>query len=647
MKNRFTLFSFIFFFLAFFQTLALAATTGEPFKAAREAVRAGDKARFERLVPKLQGQGLDAYIEYWRLLLDMRKGDHAPILSFLSRYDKQYIAEQLRSDWLRHLGLTQQWALFDSQYPALVQPNQELRCFAMLSRLSRGDASVFNEAMPMWFTLADPPEPCVTVLETLVTTGRVRVNDVWTRVRLQFEATRLRAARQTVRHLPKNETPDPRVMAVVIDTPLQWLAKNEMFDKRKQTQRELAILAVSRIARSDPHQAARSLTQIQNRLEASEIEWAWSQIAWRGAMRHIPEALDWYGKAGETQLSDSLIQWKARIALRNKNWTALQGTIQSMRPELASNPTWIYWHGRALREIGKTREGNTFFEKIAGQPHFYGHLAGEELGQLVTAPKRTTPSTREELERISTNPGILRSLALFRVDLRVEAVREWNWAMRGLDDRGLLAAATVAMQAHVYDRAISSADRTRTEHNFFLRYPAPFKGHISQAARNQALDEAWVYGLIRQESRFIINAKSSAGASGLMQLMPNTARWVARRIGIKDYHHSQVNNLDINLRLGTAYLRMVLEDLGSPILALAAYNAGPERARRWQADHPLEAAIYMETIPFSETRDYVKRVMSNTIYYAALFEGKDQSIKRRLVPIGPRVPTDPKAEKLP
>jgi soluble lytic murein transglycosylase len=171
---------------------------------------------------------------------------------------------------------------------------------------------------------------------------------------------------------------------------------------------------------------------------------------------------------------------------------------------------------------------------------------------------------------------------------------------------------------------------------------------VRPAARNQSLDDAWVYGLMRQESRFITNARSSVGASGLMQLMPATARWVAKKIGLKDFHPGQVNDTETNLLLGTSYMRMVMESLDNhPVLASAGYNAGPGRARKWRADRPLEGAVYAETIPFNETRDYVKKVMSNSIYYSALFDGKSKSLKSLLGVIEPRLPVDPKAEELP
>jgi soluble lytic murein transglycosylase len=195
----------------------------------------------------------------------------------------------------------------------------------------------------------------------------------------------------------------------------------------------------------------------------------------------------------------------------------------------------------------------------------------------------------------------------------------------------LLAAADFAHRNDIYDRAINTADRTQTQHDYALRYLAPFRERVEPKARELALDGGWVYGLMRQESRFITTAKSGVGAKGLMQLMPATAKWVAKKIGMAGYHPAKVTELDTNVTLGTNYLKLVLDSLDNhPVLASAAYNAGPGRARRWRADRPLEGAIYAETIPFSETRDYVKKVMSNSIYYGALFDGTTQSLKQKL-----------------
>jgi soluble lytic murein transglycosylase len=232
--------------------------------------------------------------------------------------------------------------------------------------------------------------------------------------------------------------------------------------------------------------------------------------------------------------------------------------------------------------------------------------------------------------------------------MRIEGVREWVWSLRGMDDRTLLAAAEFARRNEIWDRAINTADRTLAQHNYRLRYIAPFSDQVLPKADELALNNGWVYGLMRQESRFIMNAKSSVGAKGLMQLMPATAKWVAKKINLAHFHPTKVTEMDTNVTLGTHYMKMVLQSLDNhPVLASAAYNAGPGRARKWRAEGPLEGAIYAETIPFTETRDYVKKVMSNAVYYNTLFSGRPQSLKGALGVIGARGQGETGVEQLP
>jgi soluble lytic murein transglycosylase len=236
-----------------------------------------------------------------------------------------------------------------------------------------------------------------------------------------------------------------------------------------------------------------------------------------------------------------------------------------------------------------------------------------------------------------------RTLDLYRMGLREEAAKEWSVAVRKLDDKQLLVASVIASRNEMYDRSINAADRTVMLHDFSLRYPAPYRDSLQGRIQENNLEEAWVYGLMRQESRFVTQAKSNVGAAGLMQVMPATARWIAQRLGMKDYRKVIISQLDTNLKLGTYYMKNVLSSLGNnPVLASAAYNAGPGRARQWRADTPLEGAIYVESIPFDETRDYVKKVMSNTVYYAKLFGQATPSLKQRLGVIEGKLSANPR-----
>ncbi|MEY4754580.1 MAG: hypothetical protein RJA44_2255, partial [Pseudomonadota bacterium] len=245
-----------------------------------------------------------------------------------------------------------------------------------------------------------------------------------------------------------------------------------------------------------------------------------------------------------------------------------------------------------------------------------------------------------ERARAEQNPGLNRALLLLAIGLRSEGVREWNYSVRELSDRDLLAAAQRACEREVWDRCIQASERTRSEIDLATRFPTPFRTEVLNAAREMNLDPAYVYGLIRQESRFVSDIRSSVGASGLMQLMPATAKWTARKLGLS-YSPEQITERGTNLRLGTGYLKLVLDDLdGSLPMAAAAYNAGPNRLRRWRDGPTLDVAVWTENIPFNETRDYVKKVLSNTSYYSAILAGQNQATLRNRLgnTIGPRPP---------
>lgn len=609
------------------------AASDDAFLAAREAFRVGEANKLERLADELKGSDFEPWARYWLLRLHLNNDDGSGIQAFLKDQAGTYLAEKLRGDWLRSLGKRGDWRTFQSEYPQLVQPDQELVCLDWQGRLrTQRDASVLEEARPVWFSAAELPDACAPVIERLVKEKHFDAEDVWQRVRRLLEKKNVREALHAAGYLPDAEIPKLKVLEAIAANPLRYLERKlPKHYAATRTGREMALFAVQQAARRDPQEAVSRWRAIAGNFSAAERAYAWGQLALQAAKRHMPEAQEWFTQSAGISLSEEQLAWRVRAALRAGDWGAVAQGVQRMPPPLAERPEWRYWLGRALAAQGRKEEARPLFERIGGQPNFYGNLADDELGRPVVVPPRATASTTPELAQVAANPGLRRALALFRLDMRVEATREWNWSLRGMDDRALLAAAELARRNDVYDRAIFTAERTLVEHDFSMRYPAPYRDQVAPKAQALDLDDGWVYGLMRQESRFITSARSGVGAKGLMQVMPNTAKWVARKIGLTDYHPSKMAEMDTNVTLGTHYLKMVFNSLDNhPVLACAAYNAGPGRARRWQASRPLEGAIYVETIPFDETRDYVKKVMTNSVYYALLFDEKPRSLKSRL-----------------
>jgi soluble lytic murein transglycosylase len=419
---------------------------------------------------------------------------------------------------------------------------------------------------------------------------------------------------------------------------------------RPQT-RELVSLALIRQAYLDPAEAAQEVEKLRWRTQLSHEErsWIWGVIGKRLAQKLDDDASGYFARGDLSHMHEDHLAWAARAALRAGRWAQVQDAITAMPSALRSEPVWVYWGARAQLAQASTEGARASavraLESIAGVRGFYEQLALEETGQRISTPERPAPLSPEEKEQARLNPGLARALYAIQIGLRPEGVREWNYTANlhvrgGMDDRSLLAAADLACRMEVWDRCINTSERTRSVIDMEQRYPMPFKIAVLARARQINLDPAYVYGLIRQESRFIFDAKSSVGAGGLMQVMPATAKWTAKKIGLSDFQSHQIYDRDTNIAIGTGYLKLVLDNFGGSMpLAAAAYNAGPSRPRAWRGQSGaavMEAAIWAENVPFAETRDYVKKVLANTTNYAALITGQPQSLKARLGNIGPR-----------
>lgn len=607
----------------------------EAIVAAHAAFRAGDPVRVARQAAALEGHVLLPYVRYWELKLRIEELPSTEIRAFLAQYPGSYLADRLRADWLKELGKRGDWQTFDLELAPLVVDDADIRCHALASRLARGDETVLTEVNRYWFDAKALPEGCVPVAEAAIAREKLVAKHVWRRVRLLLEAGQTSAARRTMDYLPDNERPDPRLLAQAATNPAKLLVRPPA-DLSHRGSREMVLYALARVARNDPRVAAEFADgRLGRSLTPEDRAHAWSRIAFEAARRHLPEAVAWFARSGDAELSDEQLAWKARAGMRGGDWKMVAAAIDAMSVTAHEDPAWAYWYGRSLLQQGNTAGARAYFLRIAGQPDFYGLLAGEELGQVATLPPPTPPPGEDAVARAAAVPGLARALELFRLNLRSEAVREWFFTIRDMSDPQLIAAAELARRNALYDRAINTAERTAGLHDFRTRYLAPYRETFGAQSQAFELEEAWLYGLTRQESRFIPGARSSAGAQGLMQLMPATARWVARKIGMS-ISAGKVLEIDTNVTLGARYLRLVLDDLGHPILASAGYNAGPGRARRWRDVKPLEGAIYAETIPFNETRDYVKKVMANTYWYALLLEGRSPAFKARLGTIAPK-----------
>jgi soluble lytic murein transglycosylase len=611
------------------------ASQDDAFLALRDAARANNADKTELLAATLSDYDIPSYVDYYRLkpLIKDLVAPQSDIREYLARYDGSAIADRLRNDWLLELGKAGDWTTFDEQYPKFVlDDDTQLKCYALTSATLKG-TNVSAEARALLTAPKDYGQGCTGLIGTLAQNGQFSADDVWFQIRLAVESGFAVVAR---RMTPYIDADDSQV-AQAIDKSALVLARGPGAGRSGH---ELFILALGRIAKNDSGRAAAALSASSDQLTSSERSLAWAQIALQSALKLEPQAIDyWRQVKGNAPLSMDAYQWRVRSALRGGDWKLVRSGIEAMPAVLRSDPAWIYWLARADQSEGKVDQAQQQFQSIADQTNFYGQLALEELGQKIIAVSSAQEFSAAEMAPMAKNQGFRRALRFFDMNLRFEGVREWNWELRKMTDRQLLTAAEFARQNNVLDRMVNTSDRTKVEVDFNQRFPAPHRDIMAANTQNLGLDMAWVYGLIRQESRFVRSARSNVGASGLMQVMPATARWVAKKIGLNGFTNDQISDVNTNILLGTNYLSMVLADLdGSQALASAAYNAGPGRPRAWRSTLPgtVEGAVFAESIPFNETRGYVKNVLSNATYYAALFDGKPQSLKARLGTVAPK-----------
>ena len=631
---------------------ARAQVGDEAIVEAREALRKKDRTRLAALRQSVVAarHPLAMWVDYWDLGSRLDTAQQGEVDAFYERWRGSYVEDRLRNDWLLELGRRRDWANFVRDHAAYrMQDDREVACYALLMQHQAGQ-DVKAAALAAWYAQRDLDDGCHLLASTLAEANKIGTGEIWHELRLSVEANRPRAARAAAALIGPATA---KAVNEVLEQPARVL-KRRLLEPTGQRQ-ELATLALIRLAATDLDEAVQELEAGWSRALPDELAaLAWASAGRQAALRLQDRAHDFYRRAWQRQRehghpprwSDDTLAWGVRAALRaprldRERWAAVLQGIEAMSPAEQKDPAWTYWKARAhkarARSEAEREQAKAALQALAAGVGYYAQLAAHELGQPPALPPAPPPLTEAELDAARQNPGLQRGLAMAQLGLRDEGRREWNFTLRGMGDRELIAAAEVACKAADWQICINTSERTRELVDLRQRYPMPFAEAITARSRERELEPAFVFGLIRQETRFMPALRSHVGASGLMQVMPATARWTARKIGL-EMRPEQITDIDVNLRLGTSYLRLVLDDFaGSQALAAAAYNAGPGRPRRWREGPPIEAAAWTENIPFNETRDYVKKVLSNATIYAQLLGGNVPPLKARLgATIGPR-----------
>lgn len=618
-----------------------AAQSDADFVAAKTAFERGDWRRLDALAPAVAGHPLERYVRYWQLKSRLDESSSEAVRAFLDRYPDGPLADRLRVDWLKALGKRGDWDRFALDYPPPSGEDSELGCYAIQYRYRRDGPDALAAAKPLWFTGQSMPDACEPLFAALIARGDLSTADRRARLRLATAAGNTRLAQAIGEDLPGKDRLTAREFAAVERDPLRAVSKGQ-FAWKTPSGRELALYALERAARKDAGDARDGWLRWRARLPEADRDYGNLRIAWHAARQLNPSASQWFKEVSGIELSPEQQAWRVRAALRIVAWADVLSAIDALPASDQQEPVWRYWRARALVAQKSDDQAKAIYSGLADDLHYYGLLASEALGrgasQLATLKSVSAETDSTAVAAFGARPEVVRAVKLAQFELRPESVREWAYAMRGLDDNGLQVAAEYARRSGLYDRAINAAERMATRPQFALRYMTPYKAEFANAARAQGIDEEFLYGIARQESRFVSSIVSSAGAVGLMQLMPGTARWIAKQLERSDYSPVRIADVDLNTEFGAFYFKYWQDRLGRlPVLAAAAYNAGPSRAQAWRPQAaPLEGAVWVETIPFNETREYVKRVLANTMLYTRMLDRPYVPLTQRLGVVTPR-----------
>ena len=611
----------------------------EQFNDALQAANAGNIGLLQQFQTSMQNDVLGYYPEYWSLNANLAIQPASNIVNFAQRYPQSAMAEKLAADYVEEKVKQADFATAQPVLQYVTNADQAESCAVAQVRAKSGDSLVFAEYKDVWLNTNSQPEPCMglgrMMLSSPLMTEQDRQQRLWGQLRAGQSGQALATAQTLGMSLSLSQ------LNQIQANPLNYLWSAP---KASATDHAYLVFALGRLADSDLNTAISSVQRAAQGTPVQVQKALYRVVGYIGGTTVMKnnfnrEVLDYLDASYGLPFSAEEAEIYARQSIRFSSWESLIRAIDAMSVSQKQEDRWQYWLARASEQrgdAGSKRTAQEIFKRLAHGDDYHNLLAKDHLGQSYNNIPNNVQPSNSDIQRLNQDIHFSRAFALRRVNAPDNYInREWNWAVRQAylkhDDGLLLAAAKRATDMGWYDRAIYAADRTENKHNYAYRYAMPHQSYVVSHSRNAGIDPAWAYGLMRQESRFVSHARSHVGAGGLMQIMPDTAKLVARQMG-EAYNPAALTDMNTNIRYGTFYLSMIQSQLSnSPVLATAGYNAGPNRARRWQPDvQPIAADQYTETIPLIETRDYVKHVMTNATHYGVLLGQGAQSIEKRM-----------------
>jgi len=585
---------------------------------AKRALDKGDSGPYRRHASALRDYPLEPYLAYDELTARLKTASNDEVEKFLAEHGDLPQASWMKLRWLRLLAARGDWRPFVAHYDPAMN-FAELDCLFGQYQLSSGQTKQgYETAERLWLVGKSQHNACDALFERWRDAGQLSEDLVWQRTKLAVESGNYGLANFLVKSLPTMKS-QGELLVEVVQKP-QMLGQTDRFMSPNQAMGDIVSIGLRRLARKDPEKALGLLDSYARRLSFSTDEKVAiaRQIGLTLAKRFDDRALAVMAEYDPELRDDTVSEWRARLLLRLGRWDDAHALIQRFTGELANSNRWRYWNARSLdlaQPNGK--QAIPLYQPVASERDFYGFLSADRIQAPYKLNHQPLALDPKLMQKVRNTAGIRRAMEFHARGEIVNGRREWYHVSRLFSRDELVAQARLAYDMEWYFPAIRTISQAKYWDDLDIRFPMAYRSSLVNAAKAREIHPSWVFAITRQESAFMADARSPVGATGLMQLMPATAKETARRFDIPLSSHQQVLNPSTNIQLGAAYLSQIYGQFkGNRVLASAAYNAGPGRVRQWlrNAEH-LPFDVWVENIPFDETRQYVQNVLTYSVIY--------------------------------
>jgi len=588
------------------------------FKTTEEALTRGDRGTFQKGLDALSDYPLYSYLLYADLESRLNRAGAKEVRTFLDAHGDTPHGERLRHAWLTRLAREGRWGDLVRDYNPR-NGSTTLSCHhrQALLKLDRPDEA-FKDLDAIWLNGRSLPDVCNPVLDAWRNAGKLTPDLAWGRFELALEAGQPSLARYISRYLPESERPWADRWLNLYTQPTRITRTDWTADAHPKAT-AMFTQAWTRLARQDPEQALflwKKHAQAQH-LPADAALALERTLALRLTLRIGGDSIPHLSTLPEHIFDAQLREWQVRAGLAAGDWQVVNDAIDAMAPHQSKDYPWQYWKARALEALGQPDAARPLYEALAVERNFYGFMAADRAGLPYRIGHRPLSASASRIRALAERPAMQRAREWLALERGIDARREWERTLAGLDTADLKAASVLAHSWDWHDRAIFAAARAGEFDDMDLRFPLAHARLVMEQSARQGINPAWALAVARQESAFMQDARSHAGALGLMQVMPDTGRAMAQHVNLRLGHPHQLLDPEVNVPIGTYYLRRNLDRFGGhPILSTAAYNAGAHRVSGWlPREGAMEADIWAELIPFPETRGYVRRVLAYQVIY--------------------------------